>query len=296
MARKPFRLAFSSSMFTEVKLDDARAAMKAWMLAVARERAIPIDPEPRVFDNLDELARSLRNGLVEGFAGTADECWRLSKAVTFDRMVVAINDNRMTEEYVVLVHRDSGIENVRALRGRRVAIPRNPRMSLAKVWLDVLLIQEGLGPTTEYCGEVTSVNKLSRVVLPVFFRQSDACVVTRRGFQTMSELNPQVGKQLRIVATSPELVPSGLAFRSDSASSFKDQMLREMERLRESPAGQQILTLIQAERVEEKPISCMDAAFALLSIHQRLTSSIGEGKGGLPGPPSKTAPYGQPDG
>jgi hypothetical protein len=281
-ARGLFRLAFSSSMFTEVNVDDARAAMKTWMLAVARERGIPIDPEPKVYDSLEEMARTLLSGLVEGFAGTAEECWRLSKEVKLDRMVVAINGDRTTEEYVLLVHRDSGIADVRELRGRRLLLLQNPRMSLATVWLDTLLIQKGLEPTARFSGGVTSVNKLSQVVLPVFFRKSDACLVTRRGFETMSELNPQVGKLLRVVAVSPEVVPSGFAFHSDSTSPFRDQMLIEMGRLSDSPAGQQILTLLQADRIEVKPISCMSGAFELLSAHQRLSSSMVKDKGAGP--------------
>jgi hypothetical protein len=282
-------LAFSSSMFTEVKVDDARAAMKAWMLAVARERGIPIDPEPKVSDSLEELSRTMRSGVVEGFAGTAEECWRLSKEVKLDRLIVAIHGDRMTEEYVVLVHRDSGMEGVAALRGRSLLVLQNPRMSLATVWLDTLLIQKGLDPSAKSCSGVTSVNKLSQVVLPVFFRKSDACLVTRRGFETMSELNPQVGKLLRVLAVSPEVVPSAFAFRSDYASPFRDQMLIEMGRLRDSPAGQQILTLLQADRVEEKPISCMAGAFELLSTHQRLSSSMSKAKEAGAGPLPKEA-------
>ena len=168
--------------------------MKVWMIAVARERGIPIDPEPRIYSTMEELSRGLQSSLVEGFGVTAEECWRLSKEVKFDRLVVAINDGRITEEYVILVHRDSGIEGVGDLRGRRLLVLQNPRMSLATIWLDTLLIRKGLDPSPKFFSGVTSVNKLSQVVLPVFFRKNDACVVTRRGFQTMTELNPASGQ------------------------------------------------------------------------------------------------------
>ncbi|NTW36129.1 MAG: phosphate/phosphite/phosphonate ABC transporter substrate-binding protein, partial [Syntrophobacteraceae bacterium] len=197
--RRLFRLAFSPGMFTEVKIDDARAAMKVWFLTIARERGVAIDPEPVIYGSLEEVLRGLQSAFVEGFGGTAEECWRLSKEVKLDRMVVSINGGRMTEEYLILVHRDSGMEGVADLRGRSLLVLQNPRMSLATVWLDTLLAQNGLETTPEFCSRVTIVNKLSQVVLPVFFRKSDACVVTRRGFQTMSELNPQVGKQLRVL-------------------------------------------------------------------------------------------------
>jgi ABC-type phosphate/phosphonate transport system substrate-binding protein len=281
------RLAFSSKMFTEVKVEDARAAMKAWMMTVARERGIPVDPEPRVYDSLEEMLRASQGSRVEGFAVTAEECLRLSKEIKLDRFAVGVHNGRMTEEYVILVHRDSGIEGVGDLRGRSLMLLETPRMSLATVWLDTVLLLKGLHPTATLCSSVTSANRLTQVVLPVFFRKSDACLVTRRGFQTMSELNPQVGKQLRILAASPEVVPSGFAFRSDYASPYRAQMMVEIGSLADSPAGQQILTLLQTDRIEDQPISCLAGAFELLATHQRLSSATNRAKavggGRLPG-------------
>jgi hypothetical protein len=273
-----FRLAFSSRMFSEIKIDDARAAMKVWMMTVARDRGIPIDPEPKIYESLEEMLEGSRVIPVEGFSVTTEECWRLRMGTKFDRLAVAVNNGRITEEYVILVHRDSGIEGIPDLRGRSLDVLMNPRMSLAIVWLDTLLVQKGMNPTANFLSLGTPVNKLSQVVLPVFFRKRDACLVTRRGFQMMSELNPQVEKQLRILATSPELVPTLFAFRSDYASPYREQMLVEMRRLPDSPAGQQILTLMQTEKIEERPMSCLDDTFELLETHQRLCSTAGSAK------------------
>jgi ABC-type phosphate/phosphonate transport system substrate-binding protein len=191
--------------------------------------------------------------------------------------VGAIN-GQITEEYVVLVHRDSVIGSLADLRERSLIVLENPRMSLAVIWLDTFLLQKGMNTTDKFFKPTTFVNKLSQVVLPVFFRNSDACLVTLRGFQAMSELNPQVSKQLRILVVSKELVPIVFAFRSDYASPFREQMLVEMRRLPETLAGQQILTLLQTERVEEQPMSCLDGTFELLETHQRLCSTANSAK------------------
>jgi len=157
-------------------------------------------------------------------------------------------------------------------------------MSLATIWLDTLLLQKGLRRAAEFCGRATFVNKATKVALPVFFRQADACLMTRRSFETMAELNPQLGKQLRVLAASPEVVPSGFAFRADYHSPFREQILVEMTQLSESPAGQQILALTQADRIQERPLSCLDSALELLATHRRLcsgTNSPGTATGGL---------------
>ena len=275
---RQFRLAFSTRMFSEVKVDDARAVMKVWMMTVARERGIPIDPEPQIYESLEEMLRGAQGKPVEGFGVTTEECWRLIKAIKVDRLAVGIRAGRISEEYVILVHRDSGIEGIAELGGRSLDVLENPRMSLAIIWLDTLLVQKGMNPTAKFLSLGAPVNKLSQVVLPVFFRKRDACLVTRRGFQTMSELNPQVEKQLRVLATSPELVPTVFAFSSDYASPFREQMLVEMGRRPDSPVGKQILTLMQTEKIEERPMSCLDGTFELLETHQRLCPTASSAK------------------
>jgi hypothetical protein len=289
-----FRIAFSSKMFSEVKVEDARAAMKVWMMTVARERGIPIDPEPRVYDSLEEMLQASQGSPVEGFAVTAEECWRLSEMIRLGRLVVEVHSGGITEEYLILVHRDSGIAGIGDLRGRSLMVLETPRMSLAAVWLDTLLLQKGLPPPATFCARLTPANKPSQVILPVFFRKSDACLITRRSFATMSELNPQVGKQLRVLATSPQLVPNGFVFRTDYVSPYRTQMLIEMGRLSDSPAGQQILTLLQADRIEEKPLSCLASAFELLSTHQRPSSTTNSTRAvGATLSPRETKPEGK---
>ena len=176
---------------------------------------------------------------------------------------------RITEEYVLLVHQDSEIHRIEDLRGRSVMFWKNSRMSLASAWLDIALFNNGCPRVAEFC-RVTQNNKLSKVVLPVFFRQSDACVVTRRGFKIMSELNPQVSQQLRVLASSPELVPSGFCFRRDYDDPLREIIVTEMGSLTATPAGQQVLTLFQSGPLEAWPISCLDSAFELLATHERL--------------------------
>jgi hypothetical protein len=268
-----FRFVLSSKMFSEVRIEDAKAAMKVWILTVAGVRHIPIEPEPGIYDSLEEMVRASRDKPVDGFNVTTEECWRLSKEIKLDRLAVAVHNGQVTETYVLLARRDRGIKSLDDLQGRRLKVLENPRMSLAMIWLDSLLLRKGLKSAASFCGKVMPTRKLTQAVLPVFFDQSDACLVTQRGFETMGELNPQVEKQLQVIAASPEVVPNVFAFRSDYISPLREQILAEMGRLSETPAGQQILTLVQADRVEERPMACLSSAFELLSTYQSLSSA-----------------------
>ena len=62
------------------------------------------------------------------------------------------------------------------------------------VWLSTILEEGHCGSSDQFFGSVTTDTKVSRVVLPVFLGQADACLTSKAGFDTMCELNPQVAK------------------------------------------------------------------------------------------------------
>jgi ABC-type phosphate/phosphonate transport system substrate-binding protein len=265
----PMRLAFTSRMFSEVSENDIKAAIKAWTQTLFKEHGIAAEPVPKVYEGADAVGQALRSNQVDAIAMTTDEYWTLSKAAAFDRVVVNVRNGSVTEEYLLLTRQDSPIKELAELKGRTLAVLRNHRTSLAPVWLDTLLVDKGLRPATEFFGRIQSHPKVSRAVLAVFFGQCEACLVTRQGLETMAELNPQVGRQLKALATSPKVVPSAFYFSAQYASPLKTRLITELERIQNSAAGQQVLTVFQSERVEERPLSCLDSARELLDKHRR---------------------------
>jgi phosphonate transport system substrate-binding protein len=244
--------------------------MKVWITTVARERSLPVDPDPNIYVTVEDLVSSTRTNQVDGFGIVVPEYARLRQLMSFDRFAVGVSGGEISESYILLVRQDGGFEKIEQLQGRSLNVLNTPRMSLATIWLDTILLQAHLNRTTQFFGRITSATKSSRTALPVFFHQTDACLMTRSSFEVMCELNPQMGKQLRILARSQKVVPSGFAFRKDYASPFRAQILTEMARLNESPAGRQILMLTQADRIENHPVSCLDSALEMLATHERL--------------------------
>ena len=268
-----FRLGFSSATFTAVNENDAKAGIKVWARTLLSERGQPVDPEPVVLKDPEAINEALRGALVDAITLNTDEYWKLDRELVTGPFIGGLNEGRITEEYVLLVHRDSKWSSLESLRGRSLVFFQNSRMSLASVWLDTVLLEGGFTCATNFC-QVTAHSKLTKVVLPVFFRQADACVVTLRGFKTMAELNPQVGQRLKVLATSPELVPTGFIFRRGYTDSLKETIVLELAKIKDSPAGQQVLTLFQSGSLEAHPLACLDRALALLETHRRMTATV----------------------
>ncbi len=263
-ARDTFRVAFSAAMFSDVNPNDARAAVKGWAQTVARQRGIATDPAPSIITDLPGLSEALLSNRVDAVGITTEEYWTLSRSTPLNPVFIAGNGGRLRESFVVLVHRESGLKTLADLHERKLLVYQNPMASLAPHWLDTLLLEDGHPLAAEFLKEATSDTKLTRVVLPVFFKQSDACLVTRSGFDTMNELNPQLGRTLEVIATSPEFVPSVFCLRGSYAPPFKDNLLTGLRELHLTPAGQQVLTIFKIDRLVDEPASCLDSSLALL--------------------------------
>jgi hypothetical protein len=266
-----FRVVVSIRMLTEVNASDAKAAMRAWVEALARERGIHAEPDPQVADGVDALARVLAAGKYDLVSMPTDEFVALAIKPEPTTFLVGYSNGVPTEEYLLLVRQDAGFSSLAELAGRSVLVLDHPRATLAAQWLDTILLEGGLSPAKLHFARVNQGKKLAGVLLPVFFGQADACVVPRHGYEVMSELNPQVGRQMRPLADSPDLYPS-VAYaqpRTDGSLPGLD-LLREIRQLPSTAAGQQILRLCQADSLGAVPASAVDETRRLLAAHQRL--------------------------
>ena len=269
----PVRFAFSSRMFSEVNENDARAAMKAWGQTISTERGIPLEPVFQIFDGTKAIAAAIRDKLIDAITLPTDEYWALRDEVPLGSIIIGSKDGQSTAQYVLLVRGDSGIRRLADLRGHSLVVFQNPLTSLAPAWLETELLQHQLGLTEQFWGRVSNSAKLLRTILPVFFHQADACLVTLKGFETMAELNPQIGRQLQILAKSGAMVPNLFCFRGDYVSPNRERILQEISRVGETTAGQQTLALFQTDRLFPGDPAALASAFALLDLHRQLRAA-----------------------
>jgi phosphonate transport system substrate-binding protein len=268
--RAMFRLGITTSLFPDTNENDVRAAMKAWIITVARQGNIPLETDLKVFGNVIDLLAFGRKNRVDGYGVVLPEYPILRREMDFDVAILGVSQGRLEEEYLIVVHREGGADKLEALRGKSLRVLQSPRMSLATLWLDTLLLEAGLPTSAVFFGPTEWSPNISMTALPVFFGKTDACLVTRAGFEVMAELNPQLETRLRILANSPPVVPAGFMVRSDYRSPYRAKLLDTMARLEESTGGRQILSLIQMDRVEIHPVSRVAESLALIERHRQL--------------------------
>jgi phosphonate transport system substrate-binding protein len=113
--------------------------------------------------------------------------------------------------------------------------------------------------------------------LPVFFGQTDACVTSKRGFDTMCELNPQVAKDLTVIASSPVMAVTFYIFHRAYRGVSRERFAKVYSDLPSSAAGRQLAMLFQFESLVVKDIACLAPALGVLEAADRARGRRGAG-------------------
>lgn len=272
------RLAVSENVLCGVSINDARAAMEIWSEELLKKIDVKMAFAPGqdwVMPS-DQLLAAIRGGKAEIFCLTVEEYRQVTAYVDTTRIMV---DDHGGDELLLVVRDESGIVNLAGLRGRSLIVLENPSTSIAEPWLSVSLWREGLESPKQFFGRITRSTKLSQAILPVFFKQADACLVTRRGLDTMIELNPQLSRQLKVLLTSPRMVTAFFACRKDYPARFKTPILDGLLDLRSSTTAKQVLVLFQSPGFTSRGADCLHPANALLDAYERHhDTAVGRGK------------------
>lgn len=264
------RLALSAELFADFNENDAHAAVKAWAEAVAKPSHLELDGDPQIMSS-EDIVRAIANRRVDAFSITSAEYVKVSSFV--DASIYS--DAALSKtgvEYLILVKEDSGIHDLAGLQGRSLLIYRHVTMCLAAAWLETQLAGAKLESSDRFFSSVVKSSKVSQTVLPVYFGRADACLVTRRDFDTMAELNPQVRQRLRSLAVSPKLIVALTGMHKDCSAEMKGKIRDAVTGLGNTPIGRQILTLFQSERLVPVDVSLLRSAVELETAYDRLNA------------------------
>lgn len=260
---------FSKALFSGVNENDAQAAIKTYTQTIGNQNGVVVNSKPELLDGTNAIITSLGLRKADLLALTADEFFTLEPQGLEGPLLLSRIHQSVTEEYVLLTRADNPIRQVEDLKGRSLNVSSDARATLSLVWLEVLCREHGLGPAAQVFTKITISAKATQVVLPVFFGKVDACIVTRNGWEVMCELNPQLKKQLKVIAVSPAVVPSLTCFRRGFTEAFKQKIIKAVELSAGKPGYKQLMALFKTDDLSNNPLTVLDGTRTLVaSYHQ----------------------------
>ena len=234
-------------------------------------KASGISPKMNYYQDPQTLAQDFNAGRLDLVTTNALNYLRMAPQIEPNRdsdIYGAISGGKKTYQYLVLARADAGVADFTNLCGKTSLIQAND--PTAAIYLNSLLSKHGQ-PAPHVCfQEVMELPSLSQVVLGVFFKKGVVGITTKSMFETMVDLNPQLGKQLTILAASPELANGIFFFHKQVAPEVKALLLKHILNLKATSYGQQILVLYKIDGLAPFEPTDLDSTKVLLQEDEQL--------------------------
>ena len=195
----------SQRLFVVANRNDVAAAMKKWGDVASCAIHIKVDSKVDVAQSQSEIRRRLLDKSVDVLVLDSVEFLKLSAAGLVEGVAVVSRSGQPTSFSYVLLTGDR-IDTLAQLRSRSATFFPHTLSAFSVAFMDMLLARNHLGRAESFLGPSNVTNKPTDCILPLFFGRTDACVVDSYNWELAKEMNPQLGKKLKVFAQSAPLV------------------------------------------------------------------------------------------
>jgi len=266
-----FQVGFSTNVFRGVYLKDATAAAKVlteFFLKKYKRDYLEVKPH-EVFSNIDELKKIIKEQEFEVLVMHPSEYIEVKDMDMLEPIASSWRDGSPYDSYRLLVHKDSNIKDFNDLKGKTVLIC-SLEGNKAELWLDYVLKKKKLSSKEKYFSGLQFIDKPLSTILPVFFKKEDACIVDQSLYNTVTELNPQIGQDLITLEISQPLAIGLVVIRkSISDPQIKADIKEAFLNLHKYEESKQYLTVFRIGKVIEYSEEYLKSTYTLLEIKKR---------------------------
>lgn len=232
----------------DVNPEDAEIAIKVNWSRHLNNLVQGVTSEFEILSDVQSAADMIAKGRLHGLSMEIAQYLELGKTVKLNPVFISSRLSTPLESYLLLVRKGTSWETLDAQKERRLIIERAPELTIGQMWLETQLHRRNLPPILTYFSQITVSDKPTRIVLPVFFGQADACLVPEAAYQTMSELNPQLQRQLTVLARSPGFIKGIHCTTESMPPHFVDRFIEKGVSMEDSVDGRQLLLIFQMKK------------------------------------------------
>ncbi len=235
-------IGLSTKHISGIVLADAKIAMEIWTKELAAR--FGIKAEMHFYDDLNLLINDFNTGKIDiGSTAPVDYINIRNRLAEYELAYGNMRGGKKTIRYLLLTNVNTNISNIAQLKGGALAVKRENDLGL--VFLNLLLLRNEFEEHNIFFSNIIEKDSFSKIILALFFKEVSLGVVTDLAFNTMKELNPQVGKKLMTLAASPEVAQYISFFRK--SYKHKKRIMDAFLQVRDTPRGRQFLTLYKSE-------------------------------------------------
>jgi ABC-type phosphate/phosphonate transport system substrate-binding protein len=262
---------------TDVDPKDALAAFKVWIGEIGLERGYQVNAT--LFETTEELERALRDGVIQLSNTSTLDFFKIQETVGLEPLLGEVVNGSLGRRFLVLVRSDGPITDLEGLKGKSMFV--KARDDLAMLFFNTILLRSMASEAAQVLASLQAKQKYSQCLMAVFFKQADACLVPEEFFRTMIDLNPQIGRDLKVLVQSPCYVDRVTFVSKRLDKKLRTLFIDESQKLRQTQRGRQLLMLFKVDDVRLIQESDLESVKSLVREYEALklkkTGSSGSG-------------------
>lgn len=247
---KEIKIGFSKILFDNVDSRDAEVSIKMWGKELIKYNLLNLSLTTIVYEAENEMIEALNNRQIDLISLPIVDYLRIRDRVNIKPSVINSIDNRPGHNLVLVVRKDKQLNKIEDLKNKSINLSTNSYGFLAEMWI-ATEINSKLDNYNTFFSEVNKLDKPAQVMLPVFFKQADACILPKQSYRTLIELNPQLQNELVVIKESPVFVNSIMCWNYSMDKSLIEPLLLAISNIPNTGSGKQILTLFKSDGIIE---------------------------------------------
>ncbi|MDY7036941.1 MAG: PhnD/SsuA/transferrin family substrate-binding protein [Thermodesulfobacteriota bacterium] len=258
-------IGFSARSLKSVDIRDARAAIDLYVKELGREKGVTA--EGYIYEDINVIMDKIKSREIDMATISTIDYYNLRGKLDEELAYAGIRGEKMGHRYLILLRKKGHCDKIVDLKGMKFAITED---EMARIYLDTLIFKDTGTWTNAFFSSIIKKKNFSQAVLSVFFKKADACVAADTVFETMKELNPQVGRQIKTLVSSPHIIDTVALFKKDVDDDYKKRISRTAINLHNTTRGRQILLLFKLSRIIEIKESDLKSSKTLIDEYNKL--------------------------
>lgn len=248
-----FRVGFSRNLFAEVNPEDANAAVTVYADVIRKKAQIELKTKieliPTLYNSIEELRNALSSKTLDLIGMTSIEYLKLRTEAKLIPEFVGMTSESKYSQYLLVTNSKLNTSKLSDITNKRISIPSMDRHPIIEIWLSNLLAKYNLPPKEKFFEKMKIQDREAKAVYDVFFGTSDCAIVTRNTYNTLCEMNPQIAKSIKIIETSPELIPTVTASTEKSDPELLKIIKNISINLHQNIEGKNLLTIFKLSKI-----------------------------------------------
>lgn len=232
-----------------------------------------IKSEFKDFDKSDDLAEAIQKNQVNSMFGSPLEFIDSETYLFSAYVITGLISNQYKSPIILLVRKDSEVNTIHQLKGKKISVQKGVIQDLGGLYLETLLLEEKLPVAEAYFSEIVKTGTSNIALVNLFFKTSDATLMSESEFNIAAELNPQMRLQTRVIHASEPFV-NFVAATTNSVPLEKTEAIKKaLLNVKKTHKGKTILTLLKVDEFRVVSIDELQTVRTLIAKNKQLKAA-----------------------